>query len=260
MGALVFSLFLAIMASTTQSRWVPDRNHLLMPGSSSPGLHASTINCDSWRFAVETNNHIDWELVPKDCAAYVGKYMESTQYHADCDFVVNEAINYVESLTLTSKDTWVFDIDETALSNLDYYARDESALGSKPRDRDTFYEWVNTAKVPALPAALKLYKFLVKKNIKIVFLSGSADFATDARNKNFEYEGYTGGYQLILRSKEDYNNGLSGEKFKSAKRKELEENDHIIIGNIGDQWSDLSGTNVGKRTFKLPNPMYYISK
>lgn len=62
------------------------------------------------------------------------------------------------------------------------------------------------------------------------------------------------------RSKDDYDKGLRGAVFKSVKRKELEEKDpkHIIIGNIGDQWSDLIGTNVGNRTFKLPNPMYYI--
>ena len=30
-------------------------------------------------------------------------------------------------------------------------------------------------------------------------------------------------------------------------------------GNVGDQWSDLLGENVGYRTFKVPNPMYNIS-
>ncbi|KAM7509058.1 hypothetical protein LguiA_019511 [Lonicera macranthoides] len=258
MGAKVlFFSFLAIMASTTQF-------HHLMPlwGWGTPGgvSNTSTIFCDSWRLGVEMNNIRDWSLVPKTCADYVGKYMKSDQYGSDCDVIADEAIKYVDGLQIAENDTWVFDIDETALSNLDYYAQDDVAFGSKPRDRDTFYEWVNTAKVPALPAALKLYNFLIEKKVKIVFLSGSADSATDARNRNFKYAGYTGGYQLILRSIEDYNNGLSGEKFKSVKRKELEEKNHIIIGNIGDQWSDLSGTNVGKRTFKLPNPMYYISK
>lgn len=51
---------------------------------------------------------------------------------------------------------------------------------------------------------------------------------------------------------------LHGPVFKSTKRKELEDAGYTIIGNIGDQWSDFSGTNVGNRTFKLPNPMYYI--
>lgn len=47
--------------------------------------------------------------------------------------------------------------------------------------------------------------------------------------------------------------------YKSSKRKQIEEVEgYRIMGNIGDQWSDLMGTNAGNRTFKLPDPMYYI--
>lgn len=53
--------------------------------------------------------------------------------------------------------------------------------------------------------------------------------------------------------------GKSAVVYKSAQRKILEEEDgYRIVGNIGDQWSDLFGTNIGLRTFKLPDPMYYI--
>ena len=47
--------------------------------------------------------------------------------------------------------------------------------------------------------------------------------------------------------------------YKSNERKKLKKSGYIIIDNIGDQWSDILGTNVGNRTFKLPDPMYYIS-
>ena len=47
--------------------------------------------------------------------------------------------------------------------------------------------------------------------------------------------------------------------YKSNERKKLEQSGYRIVGNIGDQWSDILGTNVGNRTFKLPDPMYYIS-
>ena len=52
--------------------------------------------------------------------------------------------------------------------------------------------------------------------------------------------------------------GKSAVVYKSAQRKKLEEEGYRIIGNVGDQWSDLLGTNSGIRTFKLPDPMYYI--
>lgn len=53
--------------------------------------------------------------------------------------------------------------------------------------------------------------------------------------------------------------GKTAVVYKSAERKKLEEEGYKIIGNIGDQWSDILGTNTGNRTFKLPDPMYYIS-
>jgi len=53
--------------------------------------------------------------------------------------------------------------------------------------------------------------------------------------------------------------GKTAVEYKSTERKKLEKNGYRIIGNIGDQWSDLMGTPTGNRTFKLPDPMYYIS-
>lgn len=47
--------------------------------------------------------------------------------------------------------------------------------------------------------------------------------------------------------------------YKSKKRGELVNQGYRIIGNIGDQWSDLSGDYAGNRTFKLPNPMFYAA-
>ena len=46
--------------------------------------------------------------------------------------------------------------------------------------------------------------------------------------------------------------------YKSEKRKEMEEEGYRILGNSGDQWSDLLGSPMSVRSFKLPNPMYYI--
>ncbi|CAK9150570.1 unnamed protein product [Ilex paraguariensis] len=58
--------------------------------------------------------------------------------------------------------------------------------------------------------------------------------------------------------RKDFEKGTTALVYKSNKRKELEEAGYRIWGNMGDQWSDLLGTNVGNRTFKVPNPMFYI--
>lgn len=63
---------------------------------------------------------------------------------------------------------------------------------------------------------------------------------------NFEFRG-------------DDQHGKSAVQYKSDKRTDLVKQGYRIVGNVGDQWSDLIGTNVGSRTFKVPDPMYYIA-
>jgi hypothetical protein len=52
--------------------------------------------------------------------------------------------------------------------------------------------------------------------------------------------------------------GQSAVMYKSNIRKQLEDEGYRIWGNVGDQWSDLQGNSSGNRTFKLPNPMYFV--
>ena len=63
---------------------------------------------------------------------------------------------------------------------------------------------------------------------------------------------------LILFRRDD-DHGKPAVLYKSEKRSEMENEGFRIIGNSGDQWSDLLGTSISIRSFKLPNPMYYIS-
>jgi len=60
----------------------------------------------------------------------------------------------------------------------------------------------------------------------------------------------------MFRSSDDQ--GKRAVAFKSEKRSEMEKDGYRIVGNSGDQWSDLLGSSLSLRSFKLPNPMYYI--
>lgn len=51
---------------------------------------------------------------------------------------------------------------------------------------------------------------------------------------------------------------MSTEEFKAEVRASLVADGYIILANIGDQWRGLTGSNVGNRVFKVPNPMYYL--
>ncbi|GFQ04385.1 acid phosphatase 1 [Phtheirospermum japonicum] len=216
-------------------------------------------NCLSWRLSVETNNLRDWKLIPEECAVYVGTYIKGGQYHLDCDTVANAAIQFAQSVQVNgdNKDIWVFDIDETALSNLPFYAKPDVSFGAKPYNWTGLEDWIKEGKAPALAPVLRLYKELVELKYKVVFLTGAAQKYEKARASNLKNVGYTTWEKLFFKTTAD--KGTPTRIFKSKKRKELEESGYRIIGNIGDQWGDLVGECIGNRTFKLPNPMYYVA-
>ncbi|XP_059459229.1 stem 28 kDa glycoprotein-like [Corylus avellana] len=231
--------------------------HLLRPQSGSHGAPVPDVSCLSWRLGVETRNIIGWSTVPEECEGYVGHYMLGHQYRQDSKVVAQEALVYARSLSIAGdgKDVWIFDVDETSLSNLPYYAK--HGFGAEPYDSTSFNQWVLKGKAPALPESLKLYKKLLSLKVKVVFITGRAEDQRNVTTTNLKHVGYDTWEKLILKGS-SYT-GNTSLVYKSAERKKLEKKGYTIIGNIGDQWSDLLGANAGNRTFKLPDPMYYIS-
>ncbi|CAI9114232.1 OLC1v1014901C1 [Oldenlandia corymbosa var. corymbosa] len=260
-------LFLLSLVVTSHATCPRDSNnvrnqenqiHLLRPITGAAGRNIPEIDCLSWRLAVETYNLRNWGMLPSSCEDYVGHYMLGKQYRKDCEAVADVAIEYAKSLKLSGngKEIWVFDIDETTLSNLPYYARSDVQFGALPYNATRFDEWVATGDAPAVPAVLRLYKTVLALGIKPVFLSGTKEKLRQSRISNLNKAGYRKWEKLILKGQ---NEPHSSVEYKSNKRTELVEAGYIIVGNIGDQWSDLIGTNVGNRTFKVPDPMYFIS-
>ncbi|XP_028778922.1 acid phosphatase 1-like [Neltuma alba] len=180
--------------------------------------------------------------------------MLGLQYREDSKAVAREAYFYAKKLNLTGygTDVWVFDIDETSLSNLPYYAT--HGFGVEPFDVTSFNEWVEESKAPALPESKKLYYKLMKLGIKIVFLTGRPESQRNATTHNLLLAGYHSWHKLIL--KDGQYGGKTAVEYKSEERRKVEEGGYRIVGNIGDQWSDILGTTNGQRTFKLPDPLY----
>ena len=46
--------------------------------------------------------------------------------------------------------------------------------------------------------------------------------------------------------------------YKSVERKKLMDEGFDIVGGVGDQWSDLLGTDRPATVIKMPNPIYFI--
>ena len=60
----------------------------------------------------------------------------------------------------------------------------------------------------------------------------------------------------MITQREDEQN-LTASEFKSKKRTELTNEGYIIVGTVGDQWTDLEGPYTGIK-IKLPNYLYEI--
>lgn len=152
----------------------------------------------------------------------------------------------------------------------------------------SFDDWVNEAKAPALPASLRFYKELQNLGFRIFLLTGRSEFQRQATETNLLFSGYTKWDRLILRythlnlfafistkqghfliyencddlswswNRDQSDQGKPATIYKSERRQELVNEGYRIHGSSGDQWSDLLGFAVASRSFKLPNPMYFI--
>jgi hypothetical protein len=87
---------------------------------------ADALFFERWMLSVETGDAGPWRQVPARCGAFVRAYMEGERYASDCATVACESLAFA-SQALASGDgganpAWVFDVDETLLSNAPWYA------------------------------------------------------------------------------------------------------------------------------------------
>ncbi|GLT61525.1 hypothetical protein SLA2020_342260 [Shorea laevis] len=251
---LFFFVLLSVFISTTFSQSL-----IRLPTSlrkSRVEAHDDDLYCDSWRLSVETNNAGGWTSIPSQCRLFVQDYMTGKRYASDSEIVANYSLSFASSVEIAADgtDAWVFDIDETLLSNLRYY--ELHGFGSETFDEKSWDEWVELAEAPALPASLNLYNQLKKMGFKIFLLTGRNENQRNVTAKNLLFAGFTNWERLILRGPSDQ--GKLAISYKSEKRSELVNEGYRIHGSSGDQWSHLLGFALAHRSFKLPNPMYFI--
>jgi acid phosphatase len=88
----------------------------------------------------------------------------------------------------------------------------------------------------------------------IFFLTGRPERLRAVTERNLQAAGYEWTGVLL---KPDALNIPSAVDFKAAERRRLVAEGYTIVVNIGDQMSDLDG-GFAERTYKLPNPFYFV--
>lgn len=180
----------------------------------------------------------------------VKKYYECGQYQKDLERTIRKALKHFKKISPTQSEIVIFDIDDTVLQ--DYTNEKAVAFGYS---QEMVRTWIANADAPAIPQVKELYDYLVAHRFRIVFLTGRHEQDYAPTLANLKLRGFTTFQKLIMRNPSEY--GITASSYKSERRTQLTRQGYTIIGDIGDQWSDLQGPYTGYKV-KLPNYKYII--
>ncbi len=180
----------------------------------------------------------------------VKNYYESGGYDRELDEVIADAKQKFSKVEIKENSVVIFDVDETVLNN--YGLAKQMDFGYV---YDLNKKWNEELKAPAIKQTQDLYFYLLNRGFKIIFLTGRNSNEYDVTYKNLIQTGYTV-FDTLITQREDEQN-LKTQQFKSTKRAELAAQGYEIVGNIGDQWTDLNGPYSGIQ-IKIPNYLYEI--
>jgi hypothetical protein len=172
----------------------------------------------------------------------------------------------------------VLDVDDTTLETWNYELASNWAYNPT-----TNADYVNNQLFPAVPGMVDMVARAAKEGYAIFFLTGrpSSQTAATLGNLGTDGIGVDAGYPspttlsdgetglftkpavtdypdyLKTACENDPNGSCTTIHYKSATRAHIESLGYDIVANFGDQYSDLDG-GYADRTFKLPNPNYYL--
>jgi acid phosphatase len=195
-----------------------------------------------------------------DAQRLVEQYVLGGRYEADVANVVAGARAWLEARSRTAaKPAIVLDVDETSLSNWPAYrvnswARITSGECDLQLGPCGLRAWQAMARSKAIAPTLALARRARELNVAVFFITGRPANLQAATERNLRDEGFewTG---VILEP--PGGSFASAADFKAPERQKLADQGYTIILSLGDQQSDLTGGNA-ERTFKLPNPVYFI--
>jgi hypothetical protein len=209
-----------------------------------------------------------------------GQFAADSFYAKEASRVAADGSRYLSHLRHKGKATKaiVLDVDDTSLATWNYEIVSNWAFN--PATNATY---VLGQQFPAVPGMAQMAGKAEKEGYAVFYLTGrgSAQEAATLGNLTVDGVGVDAGFPAptTLRNGEDglftkpdvtaYPDYLTtacaadpGGKcttihYKSATRAHIESLGYDIVANFGDQYSDLKGGHAD-RTFKLPNPNYFL--
>ncbi|MFE1952409.1 HAD family acid phosphatase [Streptomyces sp. NPDC059524] len=160
----------------------------------------------------------------------------------------------------------VFDIDDTLLLSLDYEKKTNYVYNDA-----TWKAYVAKADRPAVFGTPALIAYAESQGVEVFYNSGLSEEQRSAAVENLKKVGIDVNLDadhVFLKNKANPPAYLSDcatpaawkcttVQYKSGTRAHIESLGYDIVGNFGDQESDLEGGHAD-RTYKFPNPTYYV--
>lgn len=202
------------------------------------------------------------ETVPNlyDAQQSVERYIASGRYDTDFARVVADATAYLESRAKNvTRPAIVLDIDETSLSNWPAYkvngwVRIVNGECDLERGPCGLRAWQANAQSTALKPTLELDRKAKSLGVAVFFITGRPSNLQEATEKNLRDQGYEWDQVVLIPPNATFQSAVD---FKAPERKKIADRGYTILLTMGDQQSDLSG-GYAERTFKLPNPVYFL--
>ena len=190
----------------------------------------------------------------------VEEYIRSGEYDQDVTEVIAAAQRWLEERAKTAeRPAIVLDIDETSLSNwpayrLNGWGRVVEGGCDLQLGPCGLRAWQALGQSKAITPTLALARRARELGVAVFFISGRPSNLQEATERNLREQGYEWSGVILIPQGVQFTSAVD---FKAPERRKIAERGYTIILSLGDQESDLKG-GYAERTFKLPNPVYYL--
>ncbi len=210
-----------------------------------------------------------------------GVFTDGSNYAKEARFVANQGAHWLAARALaqtSGRKAIVLDVDDTTLATWNYEIASNWAFNPT-----TNGQYVTDQKFPPVPGMVDLVRQAASEGYTIIFLTGRPASQEQATLGNLTADGVgvdagypapttlsdgedglftkppVGSYPSYLQQacSGDAGGSCTTIHYKTATREHIESLGYDIVANFGDQLSDLTG-GAADRTFKLPNPNYFL--
>jgi len=209
-----------------------------------------------------------------------GTFADSSYYAKEARSVASSGKRYLATRHHGTHKTKaiLLDVDDTTLATYNY-----EIVSNWAYNPTTNATYVNGQLFPAVPGMVDMVTAAEREGYAVIYLTGrpQTQEAATLGNLTADGVGVDAGYPkptalsdgedglftkpavadypdyLKTACAADANGSCTTIHYKSATRAHIESLGYDIVGNFGDQYSDLDGGYADK-TFKLPNPSYYL--